>query len=146
MKVVELKTKEELLTCYPLIILLYPELSLLEYEKQLDIMLPHNYSMLAVYDEGHMIGLSGVWLGNKLWCGKYMELDNVVVAKDYRSKGVGAMLFDYAKKLAKQNNCNSIGLDSFTYNHASHKFFFKEEFIVKGYHFVHVLDDKNGFG
>tara|TARA_B100001287_G_scaffold276569_1_gene287925 strand:+ start:5067 stop:5495 length:429 start_codon:yes stop_codon:yes gene_type:complete len=140
MKIVELKTKEELLMGYPLVIKLYPDLSLFEYEKQLDVMLPRNYSMLAVYDRGEIIGLSGIWIGHKLWCGKYMELDNVVVAQSERSKGVGAMMFDYAKKLAKQKSCASIGLDAFTYNHAAHKFFFKEDFIVKGYHFVHTLD------
>ena len=97
--------------------------------------------MLAVYEESEIIGISGVWLGHKLWCGKYLELDNVVVAQSRRSQGVGAMMFDYAKKLAKKNACNSIGLDAFTYNHAAHKFFFKQDFIVKGYHFVHVLDE-----
>ena len=116
MNIVELKTKEELLTCYPLLTLLYPDLSLLEYEKQLDVMLPHNYSMLAVYKGSEIIGLSGVWIGHKLWCGKYMELDNVIIAQSERSKGVGAMLFDYAKKLAINNTCGSIGLDAFTYN------------------------------
>ena len=141
MKIVELKKKEELLMCYSLLRELYPDLSLLEYEKQLEVMLPNNYSMLAVYEENDIIGLSGVWLGHKLWCGKYLELDNVVVAEDFRSRGVGSMLFDYAKKLAKKNACTSIGLDAFTYNHAAHKFFFKEDFIVKGYHFVHVLDE-----
>ena len=140
MNIVELKTKKELVTCYPLLKLLYPDLSLLEYEKQLEVMLPHNYSMLAVYEEGEIIGLSGVWIGHKLWSGKYMELDNVVVAQSKRSKGVGAMLFDYAKELAIKNTCGSIGLDAFTYNYAAHKFFFKEDFVVKGYHFVHILD------
>ena len=96
--------------------------------------------MLAVFEESNIIGLSGVWLGYKLWCGKYMELDNVVVADGFRSRGIGAMLFDQAKKLARQKKCASIGLDAFTYNHSAHKFFFKEDFIVKGYHFVHVLD------
>ena len=142
MKIVELKTKEELLVGYSLLKELYPDLSLLEYEKQLEVMLPHNYSMLAVYEEGEIIGVSGVWIGHKLWCGRYMELDNVVVAQSKRSKGVGAMMFDYAKNLAAKNACSSIGLDSFTYNYASHKFFFKEDFIVKGFHFVHVLDEE----
>jgi len=141
MKIVELKTKEELLMGYSLLKELYPDLTLVEYEKQLEVMLPHNYSMLAVYEETEIIGISGVWLGHKLWCGKYLELDNVVVAQSWRSQGVGAMMFDYAKKLAKKNACSSIGLDAFTYNHAAHKFFFKQDFIVKGYHFVHVLDE-----
>lgn len=141
MKIIELKTKEELLMGYSLLKELYPDLTLVEYEKQLAVMLPHNYSMLAVYEESEIIGISGVWLGHKLWCGKYLELDNVVVAQSRRSQGVGAMMFDYAKKLAKKNACSSIGLDAFTYNHAAHKFFFKEDFIVKGYHFVHVLND-----
>ena len=140
MKILELTTIEELLTAYPLLIHLYPNLTCLEYEQQLKEMLPHNYSMLAVYENSELIGLSGVWLGHKLWCGKYMELDNVIVAEGFRSRGVGAMLFDYAKRLAKQKDCTSIGLDAFTYNHAAHKFFFKEDFVVKGYHFVHPLN------
>ena len=144
MKIEELKTKEELLTVYPLLTNLYPNLTYLEYEKQLEVMLPHNYSMLAVSEENEIVGLSGVWIGHKLWCGKYMELDNVVVAEGFRSRGVGAMLFDYAKNLAVKKACVSIGLDAFTYNHAAHKFFFKEDFVVKGYHFVHEIEEKLG--
>ena len=31
--------------------------------------------------------------------------------------------------------------DSFTFNHQSHKFFFKEGFEIKGFHFVNILDE-----
>ena len=68
----------------------------------------------------------------------------VVVAEGFRSRGVGAILFDYAKNLAVKKACVSIGLDAFTYNHAAHKFFFKEDFVVKGYHFVHEIEENLG--
>lgn len=140
MKVVELRGKEALLKVYGLLTELYSDMSFEEYEHQLREMLQQNYFMLAVYSNDELVALSGVWIGQKLWCGKYMELDNVVVTQSSRSKGVGAFLFDYAKKYAKKEGCASIGLDSFTYNHASHKFFFKEDFVAKGYHFVHMID------
>ena len=140
MNIIELFEKEEMLKAYRLLTELYPKMTEEEYSSQLDIMLPHNYSMIAVFVANEMIGVSGVWIGRKLWCGKYMELDNVIVTDKHRSNGTGNLIFEFAKKKAREQSCFSIGLDSYTYNHASHKFFMKEDFVIKGYHFVHIID------
>ena len=140
MEVVELKTKEAMLHVFDLIRELYPDMTLEDYSEQLELMIPHNYTMLSINDGRKNIGLAGLWIGNKLWCGKYLELDHIVVSKKWRSKGVGTLMINYAKSLAKTKGCSSIGLDSFTHNHGSHRFFYREGFIARGFHFVHELN------
>lgn len=136
----KLNDKAEMLFCLPILNQLYPSLKKDEYSLQLDEMLPHNYFQVGAFNGDECIGISGVWIGNKLWCGKYLEVDHLVIKEGFRSNGVGSLILNYLKQLAKEENCASIGLDSFTHNHESHKFFFKQGFEIKGYHFVHVMD------
>ena len=102
-------------------------------------MLQHNYGQIAVFDDEICIGISGFWIGTKLWCGKYLELDNIVVLEKYRSKGVGKLLFDFLHKKAVEHDCTMLSLDSYTHNFKAHKFFYNQGFSPKGFHFINIL-------
>jgi GNAT superfamily N-acetyltransferase len=121
---------------------LYPSLSPEQYAKELDLMLPHNYTQLAVFEQDHCIAICGVWLGNKLWIGKYLELDNIIVRASARSKGVGELIFQTIEQKAISENCNMLALDSYTSNFKAHKFFYNQGFGPKGFHFVKLLNEK----
>ena len=140
MEIRELKDKEEMLTAYDILLEVYPSLTLEEYSNELDTMLPHNYGQVVVMDGSTIAGLTGYWIGSKLWCGKYMELDNVVVAEAYRRKGVGKMLFEHMEQWAKEEKCTMLALDSYTTNFKAHRFFYGQGYGPKGFHFVNVLD------
>ncbi len=140
MEIRELKTKEEMLAQFELLNEMYPSLTLEQYSDELDIMLPHNYGQVAVFENNTCLGLSGYWIGNKLWCGKYLELDNIIVNSKHRSKGVGKLLFDFLHEKGKQENVSMLALDSYTHNFKAHKFFYNEGFSPKGFHFIKVLD------
>ncbi|MDG1332536.1 MAG: GNAT family N-acetyltransferase [Crocinitomicaceae bacterium] len=140
MEIRELKSKEEMLSAFEILLEVYPNLTLEEYSNELDIMLPHNYGQVVVMDGDIIAGLTGYWIGSKLWCGKYMELDNVVVAEAYRRKGVGKMLFDHMEKWAKEEKCTMLALDSYTTNFKAHRFFYSQDYGPKGFHFVNILD------
>ena len=140
LKIRKLESKEEILACHHVITEMYPSLDVNDYSQQLDQMLPHNYFQIGAYQGGDCIGISGAWIGNKLWCGKYLEVDHIIVCSKHQSSGVGGLLLDFLKRMAQEENCASLGLDSFTHNNKSHKFFFKQGFEIKGFHFVHVLD------
>lgn len=140
MEVKELKTKEEMMESYDILLEVYPNLTLEEYSKELDIMLPHNYGQIVIMDGDTITGLTGYWIGSKLWCGKYMELDNVVVSDSYRSKGIGKILFDFMKQRAIEQECTMLALDSYATNLKAHKFFKGQGYTPKGFHFINVLD------
>ena len=135
----ELVGKQEMINNISVLQVLYPSLTLEEYTIELDQMLPHNYGQVGVFDGEDCLGISGFWIGTKLWCGKYLELDNIVVLEKYRSKGVGKLLFDFLHKKAVEHDCTMLSLDSYTHNFKAHKFFYNQGFSPKGFHFINIL-------
>ena len=140
MLVRELVDKAEMLEQLSVLNELYPNLTLDEYSVELDDMLPHRYGQVAVFDENECIAISGFWIGNKLWVGKYLELDNIIVLEKYRSQGIGKLMFDFLEKKAKEQQCNMLSLDSYTNNFSAHKFFYNEGYAPRGFHFIKLLN------
>ncbi len=140
MELRELISKEEMLLNFDIIHEMYPSITYEEYSNELDLMLPHNYGQVAIYDGSICAGLTGFWVGSKLWCGKYMELDNVIISEAYRRRGIGERLFQYMEQKARELNCTMLALDSYTDNFPAHKFFYAQNYVPRGFHFIHVLD------
>ena len=102
-------------------------------------MISNNYKQVGVYNKNECIGITGYWIGTKLWCDKYFELDNIVISKKYRSKGIGEELFKYMEAKARNEKCSMIALDTYTDNFKAHKFFYNQGYIPKGFHFIKKL-------
>jgi GNAT superfamily N-acetyltransferase len=142
MTIKELQGKDEMLAQLTVMQELYPTLTRDTYSALLDSMLPNNkYGQVAVFHDHDCIGISGFWIGTKVWCGKYLEIDNLVVAEKFRSLGAGKMIFDYLANKASNESCSMMALDSYTSNFKAHKFFYNEGFGPKGFHFVRILDE-----
>jgi GNAT superfamily N-acetyltransferase len=140
MLVRELVDKEEMLSYLPVLNELYPSLTAEEYSRELDEMLPCRYGQVAAFEEDECVAICGFWIGNKLWIGKYLELDNIVVRASHRSQGVGKLMFDFLERKAVEQQCKMLSLDSYTSNFKAHKFFYNEGYAPKGFHFVKLLD------
>ena len=140
MEVIEFKDKEGMLEHFPLIKEMYPDITFEEYSAELDEMIPHKYGQIGIYENDECLGLSGYWFGTKLWCGKYLECDNVIVIEKHRNKGVGELLFTALKDKAEQLGCTMLALDSYTDNFKAHKFFYQQGYIPRGFHFINILD------
>lgn len=140
MKITELTDLESLMKSYELLCNFYPSLTEQDYRNNLLDMLKLNYAQVAVFEDDRCLAVSGYWIGTKLWCGKYLELDNIVVDPSQRSRGIGKLLFDYFQEKATIENCNMMALDSYTDNFEAHKFFYREGFVPRGFHFIKVLN------
>ena len=62
MEIIELNTKSEMLKSYELLLELYPDLVYKDFANQLDVMIPNNYSMIAISDNNNIIALAGICL------------------------------------------------------------------------------------
>jgi hypothetical protein len=139
----ELTTIDEMLAQLPVLQELYPSLTQETYRQQLQAMLPNNrYGQLAVFEDNQCIAVSGFWIGTKLWCGKYLEIDNLVVSRYTRSRGAGKLIVDYLHEKAQKEACTLMALDSYTSNFKAHKFFYNHEFEPRGFHFIRVLNNE----
>ena len=106
------------------------------YKHMLKDMLAHGYRMAGVFEEGKCVGLSGFWISTKIYSGKYVELDNVVMDEKHRSKGIGKMLSDWIIAEAKKQGCKTAMLDAYVENSAGHKFYLREGYRIRGFHFI----------
>ena len=139
-QLIELTTIDEMMEHFSLIQQLYPDYSTEKYHDLLSAMLPNNYKQLIVVENGITIALAGFWIGTKLWSGKYLELDNVVVHEDFRSKGIGSIMTNYLNQKAIDEDCMMIVLDAFSTNFGAHKFYMNHGFVPKGFHFIKFLN------
>lgn len=120
---------------------LYPALNLEYYAEMLDNMLGHNYGQVAVFDGTTCLAVAGYWMSTKLWCGKYLELDNVIVSESKRGTGAGKMMQNYLEEKAKAADCNILVLDAYVNNFNAHRFYYNQGFAPKGFHFIKMLPD-----
>jgi GNAT superfamily N-acetyltransferase len=141
MEIKELTSVEEMLPHLNLMRLMYKKMTPEMYKSFLETMVPNNYSQVAVFENGQCIGVTGMWFGTKLWCGKFIEIDNFIVHTEHRSKGIGRMICDFVDAKAKDLGCTNIVLDAYTTNFPAHRFYYNQGFGPKGFHFVKILDE-----
>ena len=101
MEIKELTSLEEMLPQFDLMHLMYKKMTPDQYKSFLEVMIPNNYSQVAVFENDKCIGVTGIWFGTKLWCGKFIEIDNFIVHPEHRSKGIGDMICKFVDEKAK---------------------------------------------
>jgi GNAT superfamily N-acetyltransferase len=99
---------------------------------------PH-YHCFGAFLDGKLAAIAGAWIATKIWCGRYLEVDNLVVAPEIRSSGLGTALIQHLEAFARERDCNLAVLDSYTSNHASHRLYHRLGFEIWGFHFVKPL-------
>ncbi|MFY8020871.1 MAG: GNAT family N-acetyltransferase [Bacteroidia bacterium] len=127
---------DEMKSCFHLIQLLNPKLKERDFLMMLPEMITANYKMLGVFYQQQIIGISGYWIQTKIYSGKYLEPDNVVIATDFRSQGIGAIMMKELELIAKENHCRFLMLDAYLENQRAHEFYENLGFEKKGYHFL----------
>lgn len=141
MEIRELNTLPLILEQIDIVRELYPDLTLEYYSEMLENMLPKNYFQIGIFENEECIAISGYWLGTKLWCGKYLELDNVVVKSSKRGSGAGKLIQAYLEEKAKAMNCNIMVLDAYANNYKAHRFYYNQGYAPKGFHFVKIMPE-----
>ena len=135
-----LNQKAEMLAHLDIVKQLYPDFTVEKYGALLDEMLKANYQQVIVTKNNKTIALTGVWIGTKLWSGKYIEIDSFVVDEDFRGQKIGDILIKEVHKIAEKEGANQIVLDAFTTNFTAGKFYINHGFQPKGFHFVKILN------
>ena len=140
----ELK-KSEMPSIFPLIKQLNPGMGKALFAKRLRAMQAGGYRVVAVFDGTKMVGINGFWLRTRFWCGKQLDIDNVVVDETYRGAGLGKMLNLWLEALAKKEKVELMVLDSYVTAHDAHAFYHRQGFGITGYHFTKAPHDGKPF-
>ncbi len=146
---IKLIPKENIKSIIPLALLLNPKLDEKILLQRLDMMMEINYECLGVYDTSaslstgkeNLIGICGLWTLVKLYNGKHLEPDNVIIHPDYRNKGVGELMMAWIDNYAKEQNCEMIELNCYIENLKGVEFWKKTGYYIRGHHFQKLVND-----
>lgn len=98
-----------------------------------------NYICFGLHVDHQLIGITCAWIMTKIYCGKQIEIDNVILDEKHQSKGYGNILLDFIENWAKENHCETIELNTYVQNSRSHKFYFLKNYSILGFHFQKKL-------
>ena len=93
------------------------------------------YRCFGLFGNEKLIAVSSCWLSTRLYSGKQLELDNVIVDGTLQSKGIGNIFLNEIEAWAKSINCKTIELNTYVTNIRSHKFYYNQGYQISGYHF-----------
>ena len=109
--------------------------------RQMEMFRIDHYSCFGLFDNNRLIGLSSAWTTVRLYSGKQLELDNVIIDSSLQSKGLGTEFMRLIESWAKENNYETIELNSYVHNTGSHKFYYRHNYKILGFHFQKKLRD-----
>jgi ribosomal protein S18 acetylase RimI-like enzyme len=104
---------------------------------------PH-YQIFGAFAGDTLVGVCSAWIATKIWCGRYLEIDNLVVDPAHRSSGLGTLMIQHLEALGRERDCKLLVLDSYTSNHPSHRLYHRLGFEIWGYHFIKPIGDWSG--
>ena len=137
---VSLIPTDQLRVILPLVKSLNPDIDEALLARRLEEMVGQGYQCAGAYQNGQLVGICGLWVATRFYCGKYLEPDNVVVHPDFRSLGVGQKLMAWVYDYARSLGCEVVELNSYVGSPRAHKFYFGEGFGILGFHFQKKLD------
>ncbi|MDV7188035.1 GNAT family N-acetyltransferase [Lutibacter sp. TH_r2] len=81
-------------------------------QRQKEMFKIENYYCFGFYIKAKLIGVSSGWLTTRLYSGKQLEIDNVIIDSSYQSKGFGKDFLNEIELWAKNNKCNTVELNT----------------------------------
>ncbi len=119
---------------------LNPKLSLAQVRAYFEEMFQFStYHCFGLYIDQQLVGISSGWITIRLYSGKQLEVDNVIIDNALQSKGLGKVFFEHIENWAKAENCKTIELNTYVQNSKSHKFYFNLGYSILGFHFWKAL-------
>ncbi|WP_036384740.1 GNAT family N-acetyltransferase [Muricauda sp. MAR_2010_75] len=134
---------ENLKSILPLAYILNGEqISMEVLQDRLSEMIPMGYKCIGVYHGDELIGICGVWILNKLYAGKHIEPDNVIISPDYQGKGIGKLMMDFLVDYAREIGCETAEVNCYVKNERGKKFWETHGYVPLGFHMIKRLKDE----
>lgn len=97
------------------------------------------YRLLAAWDDEQAVALAGYRLQENLIYGRFVYIDDLVVASRARSSGLGKQMIDAVREEALRLECAYLVLDTGLANSLAQRFYFRQGLLSKGLHFSQAL-------
>jgi ribosomal protein S18 acetylase RimI-like enzyme len=135
MKIKQAKEKEDFLKCWEVVHELRPELDPDRYLTLMLYMIDEGYKLIYIEEDGKAVSFCGYRITTMLYRGRSIYIDDLCTLPEARGKGHAKALLDYVLKEAKEEELESIHLDSGHQRHAAHRLYLDFGFTISAHHF-----------
>ena len=136
MEIKQLKTDQEILSCFAIMKQLVNSIKRNSFIEQIRRKEKMGYKLYALKVKNEIVSLIGIRIYEYFGCGKFLIIDDLVSDEGKRDNGYGGILFQWAIDYARNIKCNEIQLDSSIGLFQAHKFYFNKEMKISNYHFT----------
>ena len=106
-----------------------------DYPAQMERILGEGARLVQLVDEGEVRAI-GLWrVFETTYCGRRLEIEDLVSSEAHRSRGYGAALLRWFDARAVALGCPTTTLHSAVHRDRAHRFYFREGFHIMGFHF-----------
>jgi ribosomal protein S18 acetylase RimI-like enzyme len=127
--------KQDFLKCWEVVKVLRPALDQDRYLTLMLYMLDEGYKMIYIEDNGRVVSFCGYRLITMLYRGRSLYIDDLCTLPEARRRGYGRALLNYVFNEAKEEELQSIHLDSGHQRHGAHKLYLNSGFRISSHHF-----------
>ncbi len=125
------ESTEALYACFSVMQKLRPHLSdAADFASRVARMHSQHYTLLAVWENQQPVALAGYRYQENLVCGRFMYVDDLVVTAHSRSSGHGALLLQTLERIAVEQHCAKLVLDTGIDNALAQRFYFRQGLLT----------------
>ncbi|AXQ56534.1 MULTISPECIES: GNAT family N-acetyltransferase [Streptomyces] len=142
MKIIDLPPDDPRLTtdALPVLAELRPHLTARLLEEVYAAGHPQGLRFSALYDtESRCVAVAGWRVIANTSAVRKLYVDDLVTAEAARSTGAGRELVAYLEDRARELDCRVLDLDSGTQRTDAHRFYLRERFSIRAFHFTKLL-------
>jgi len=97
------------------------------------------YRLLAAYREQTIVGVAGYRQLDNLLYGRFVYVDDLVVAHTLQRAHIGSRLLQAVRNEAMHLHCDHLVLDTGLHMALAQRFYFRQGLLARGMHFVEPL-------
>ncbi len=139
----EVRSEADIAACHPVLVQLRPHIATPDaLVAAVQRQFASGYNLVrrvADGGKGPVVACAGWRLFEHLAWGMALYVDDLVTLDSERSKQHGDAMFDWLEAKAKALGCASVQLDSGTFRHEAHRFYFRKRMSIASYHFSRQL-------
>lgn len=129
------RTSEQIRRCYPVMQQLRPHLTEQDFVAQVLRQQQEGFLLAGLEEAQEVKAVAGYRLQEMLAHGRILYVDDLITLEEERSRGWGRQLFAWLVQEAKAHECAKLQLDSGTFRHGAHRFYFRQGMHISSYHF-----------
>jgi GNAT superfamily N-acetyltransferase len=126
---------EAINACFRVLVQLRRDLQQATFVERIQELGTNGYRLASLKQSGIVRAVAGFRLGDMLFTGPYMYVDDLVTDESVRSRGYGGQLLDWLFEFARSQGCSQVDLDSGIQRLDAHRFYRRKLMQVTDYHF-----------